>query len=61
MNRSVTIGEIEIGGGRPFVLIAGPCQLESRDHARMLVERIADACAPTGSCCRPSCSSPAMR
>jgi 2-dehydro-3-deoxyphosphooctonate aldolase (KDO 8-P synthase) len=31
--RTVTIGEVEVGGGRPFVLIAGPCQIESRDHA----------------------------
>ena len=49
MTRTVTIGEIEIGGGRPFALIAGPCQLESLDHARMLAERIAEACAPTGT------------
>ena len=49
MTRIVTIGDIEIGGGRPFVLITGPCQLESLDHARMLAERIAEACAPTGT------------
>jgi len=49
MTRIVTIGDIEIGGGRPFALITGPCQLESLDHARMLAERIAEACAPTGT------------
>jgi 2-dehydro-3-deoxyphosphooctonate aldolase (KDO 8-P synthase) len=49
MTRIVTIGDIEIGGDRPFTLIAGPCQLESLDHARMLAERIAEACAPTGT------------
>lgn len=49
MTRIVTIGDIEIGGGRPFALIAGPCQLESLDHARMLAERIVEACAPTGT------------
>ncbi|MEM9965845.1 MAG: 3-deoxy-8-phosphooctulonate synthase, partial [Asticcacaulis sp.] len=27
------IGDIAIGGDEPFVLIAGPCQIESRDHA----------------------------
>ena len=31
--RHVTIGDLELGNDRPFVLIAGPCQLESREHA----------------------------
>jgi len=31
--RSVKVGAIEIGNHRPFVLIAGPCQIESRAHA----------------------------
>jgi 2-dehydro-3-deoxyphosphooctonate aldolase (KDO 8-P synthase) len=31
--RLVRVGGIEIGNDRPFVLIAGPCQIESRDHA----------------------------
>ncbi|CAM4081845.1 3-deoxy-8-phosphooctulonate synthase [Palleronia rufa] len=47
--RTVTVGDIEIGGMRPFALITGPCQLESLDHARMMAERIAAACAPTGT------------
>ena len=47
--KTVTIGEIEIGARNPFALIAGPCQLESLDHARMMAERIAEACAPTGT------------
>ncbi len=45
----VTVGDIEIGGSNPFALITGPCQLESLDHARMMAERIAEACAPTGT------------
>ena len=45
--RTVTIGDIAIGGTEPMVLIAGPCQLESLDHSRMMAERIAAACAPT--------------
>lgn len=45
----VTVGDIAIGGRAPFALITGPCQLESLDHARMLAERIAEACAPTGT------------
>ena len=31
--RTVRVGDIEIGNHRPFVLIAGPCQIESRAHA----------------------------
>lgn len=45
----VTVGDIDIGGRNPVALIAGPCQLESLDHARMMAEKIAEACAPTGT------------
>jgi 2-dehydro-3-deoxyphosphooctonate aldolase (KDO 8-P synthase) len=45
----VTVGDIRIGGLEPFALITGPCQLESLDHARMMAEAIARACAPTGT------------
>lgn len=31
--KTVTVGKIEISNSNPFVLIAGPCALESRDHA----------------------------
>ncbi|SMH58672.1 3-deoxy-8-phosphooctulonate synthase [Azospirillum agricola] len=31
--RTVRIGDLSIANDRPFVLIAGPCQMESRDHA----------------------------
>ncbi len=31
--KTVKVGTIEIANGNPFVLIAGPCALESRDHA----------------------------
>ena len=37
----VTIGEIAIGGGRPLVLIAGPCVIESEAHASELAGRLA--------------------
>ncbi|TDL84280.1 3-deoxy-8-phosphooctulonate synthase [Palleronia sediminis] len=47
--RIVTVADIEIGATRPVALITGPCQLESLDHARMMAERIAAACAPTGT------------
>ncbi|WP_428484133.1 3-deoxy-8-phosphooctulonate synthase [Rhodopila sp.] len=32
--RVVRVGTIEIANDRPFVLIAGPCQIESHDHAQ---------------------------
>jgi 2-dehydro-3-deoxyphosphooctonate aldolase (KDO 8-P synthase) len=49
MGRVVTIGDVVIGGANPFALIAGPCQMESLDHARMLCDRLLTACAPTGT------------
>ncbi|MCR8724092.1 3-deoxy-8-phosphooctulonate synthase [Frigidibacter sp. ROC022] len=45
--KTVRIGNASFGNALPFALIAGPCQLESLDHARMLAERIAAACAAT--------------
>jgi 2-dehydro-3-deoxyphosphooctonate aldolase (KDO 8-P synthase) len=49
MGRVVHVGDIAIGGDNPFALIAGPCQMESLDHARMLCDRLLAACAPTGT------------
>ena len=45
----IEIKDIRIGGAEPFALITGPCQLESLDHARMMAERIGEACAATGT------------
>lgn len=47
--KAFEIGDVPVGGANPIFLIAGPCQLESRDHAMMMAERIAQACAPTGT------------
>ncbi|MGB0160155.1 MAG: 3-deoxy-8-phosphooctulonate synthase [Thalassovita mediterranea] len=47
--KTVTVGDINIGGSNPVAFITGPCQLESLDHARMMAEKIAEACAPTGT------------
>ena len=46
---TVSVGGIEIGARNPISLITGPCQLESLEHARMMAEKIAEACAPTGT------------
>ena len=32
-NAHVTVGRSRIGNDLPLALIAGPCQMESRDHA----------------------------
>jgi 2-dehydro-3-deoxyphosphooctonate aldolase (KDO 8-P synthase) len=45
----VTVGDIPIGGTNPIALITGPCQLESLDHARMMAEKIMEACSETGT------------
>ncbi|MBW8880507.1 MAG: 3-deoxy-8-phosphooctulonate synthase [Asticcacaulis sp.] len=47
--RVIDVNGIKIGGDEPYVLIAGPCQIESMDHALMMAERIAEACVPTGT------------
>ena len=33
-------GKIKIANDLPFTLIAGPCQMESRDHALMMAEAL---------------------
>ncbi len=39
--KTVTVDGISIANTLPFVLVVGPCQIESRDHALMMAERIA--------------------
>lgn len=46
---TVRINDIDLGGQNPIALIAGPCQLESLDHTRMMVECILQAFEPTGT------------
>ena len=47
-NRPVRVRDVEIGNDRPFVLIAGPCALESRDHALEMAAAVKEAAASTG-------------
>ncbi len=49
MTKVIDINGVKVGGNEPFALITGPCQLESLDHARMMAEKIAEACAPTST------------
>ncbi|HEV8585228.1 MAG TPA: 3-deoxy-8-phosphooctulonate synthase [Methylomirabilota bacterium] len=43
--REVRIGSITVGGGRPLVLIGGPCAIEDEKHALMTAERLAKIAA----------------
>jgi 2-dehydro-3-deoxyphosphooctonate aldolase (KDO 8-P synthase) len=47
--RTVTIGEVAVSNRRPLTLIAGPCQLESLEHALMIAGTVAEACAASGA------------
>jgi 2-dehydro-3-deoxyphosphooctonate aldolase (KDO 8-P synthase) len=40
--RSVSVGPVTFGQDLPFVLIAGPCAIESRAHALMVASRLAE-------------------
>lgn len=44
----VAVGNITFANHLPFVLIAGPCQMESRDHAMMMAENIQKISERTG-------------
>ena len=41
----VQLGSLTFGGGSPFVLIAGPCVIESESHAVELAEQLRDVAA----------------
>jgi len=47
--KNVQIGGLTAGNDQPLLVIAGPCQLESLDHAQMIAGRMAEACATAGA------------
>ena len=47
--KDVTIGALTVGNDRHLTVIAGPCQLESADHAQMIAGKMAEACAVAGA------------
>jgi len=47
-HRIVRVNAIEIANDRPFVLIAGPCQIESRSHALEVAAALQDISGRTG-------------
>lgn len=45
----VKCGDLGIANSAPLTIIAGPCQLESADHALMIAETMRAACAEHGA------------
>ncbi|MDP3961320.1 MAG: 3-deoxy-8-phosphooctulonate synthase [Pseudorhodobacter sp.] len=45
----VKIGTLTVGNDQPLLVIAGPCQLESLDHAQMIAGVMAEVCAACGA------------
>src|SRR6266852_1951300 len=43
--REISIGGVRIGGNQPLFLIAGPCVIESEEHALWMAERLVEITA----------------
>jgi len=48
MTTKVRIGGLEIGGGAPLALIAGPCVIESEEVTLRIAERLRQVCRAAG-------------
>jgi 2-dehydro-3-deoxyphosphooctonate aldolase (KDO 8-P synthase) len=47
-NKIVSIGNVRFGNDLPLTLIAGPCQMESRDHAFQMAGALKEICKRVG-------------
>lgn len=47
--KEVTFGDVVAGNDRVLTVIAGPCQLESADHAQMIAGAMIEACRAVGA------------
>ncbi|APX89141.1 3-deoxy-8-phosphooctulonate synthase [Brevirhabdus pacifica] len=47
--KTIDINGVQIGNDLPLTVIAGPCQLETAEHARMIAEQMAEICAAAGA------------
>ena len=47
--KTVKVGNIKIGENHPIAFITGPCQLENRDHAMMMADKVSNLCAKNGA------------
>jgi 2-dehydro-3-deoxyphosphooctonate aldolase (KDO 8-P synthase) len=48
LNSVVTAGAVAFGNSLPIALIAGPCQMESREHAFMMAGSLKEICGRLG-------------
>ena len=46
--RTVSIGDIQIANNRPLALIAGPCAMQSRDHALETAQALVEMTSAVG-------------
>jgi 2-dehydro-3-deoxyphosphooctonate aldolase (KDO 8-P synthase) len=49
MMKDVKIGNLTVSNDQPLLVIAGPCQLESTEHAQMIAGRMAEICKAAGA------------
>jgi 2-dehydro-3-deoxyphosphooctonate aldolase (KDO 8-P synthase) len=49
MQRKLAFAGLSVGNDLPLLVIAGPCQLESLDHAQMIAGAMAEACRAAGA------------
>lgn len=47
-NKHVAIGNISVGNDLPFMIFAGPCQMESREHAFEMASALKEICGKLG-------------
>jgi len=47
--KTIDVKGLRIGNDQPLTVIAGPCQLESADHAQMIAGVMKEACAAAGA------------
>lgn len=47
--KTVEISRLRVGNDQPLTIIAGPCQLETADHAQMIAGHMQEVCAASGA------------
>ena len=47
--KHVKLSDVTVGNDLPLTVIAGPCQLETADHAQMIAGTMKEACAAAGA------------
>ena len=47
--KEVSVGNVVFGNDKSLTIIAGPCQLESADHAQMIAGAMAETCRSAGA------------